>query len=85
MDNTSFYGKGMIVDTSQKSNVITQFIGNPLTEIKRFYVQKGKLIPNSKSNIAGVTGNSIAIAYYNAEKLLSRIRIHSRCMEAWLP
>jgi cellulose 1,4-beta-cellobiosidase len=68
MGNTSFYGKGMIVDTSQKFTVVTQFIGNPLTQIKRFYVQNGKLIPNSQSNIAGVTGNSITTAYCLAEK-----------------
>jgi cellulose 1,4-beta-cellobiosidase len=42
MGDTSFYGKGMTVDTSKVFTVVTQFIGNPLTEIKRFYVQGGK-------------------------------------------
>jgi hypothetical protein len=59
MGDTSFYGKGLTVDTSKVFTVVTQFIGNPLSEIKRFYVQGGKLIPNSQSKIANVTGNSI--------------------------
>jgi len=66
--DTSFYGKGLTVDTSQKFTVVTQFIGSPLTEIKRFYVQNGKLIPNSQSTIANVTGNSITPAFCDAQK-----------------
>jgi cellulose 1,4-beta-cellobiosidase len=64
----TFYGKGETVDTSSVFTVVTQFIGNPLTEIRRFYVQKGKLIPNSQSTIANVTGNSITTAYCDAQK-----------------
>lgn len=64
----TFYGKGLTVDTSSKFTVVTQFIGSPLTEIKRFYVQNGKLIPNSQSTISGVTGNSITTAYCDAQK-----------------
>lgn len=37
--DTSFYGAGLTVDTSKVFTVVTQFIGDPLTEIKRFYVQ----------------------------------------------
>ena len=36
MGDTSFYGPGMKVDTSKKFTVVTQFIGDPLTESKRF-------------------------------------------------
>lgn len=68
MGNTSFYGPGMIVNTNSVFTVVTQFIGNPLTEIKRFYVQNGKVIPNSQSTISGVTGNSITSAFCDAQK-----------------
>lgn len=70
----TFYGKGMTVDTSQKFTVVTQFITNTgtssgtLSEIKRFYIQNGKVIPNSQSTVKGVTGNSITQAYCDAQK-----------------
>ena len=69
MGNTSFYGAGKTVDTSKVFTVVTQFIGNPLTEIRRFYVQNGKLIPNSQSTISGVTGNSLTTSFCEAEKV----------------
>lgn len=68
MGDTGFYGKGKTVDTSKKMTVVTQFIGSPLKEIKRFYVQDGKVIPNSESKIPGVTGNSITPAFCDAQK-----------------
>lgn len=68
MGDTTFYGKGLTVDTSKVFTVVTQFIGSPLTEIKRFYVQGGKVIPNSESKIAGVTGNSVTPAFCDAAK-----------------
>jgi cellulose 1,4-beta-cellobiosidase len=68
MGDTSFYGKGKTVDTSKKFTVVTQFIGSPLREIKRFYVQNGKVIPNSQSKISGVTGNSITTQFCDAQK-----------------
>jgi len=68
MGDTSFYGPGLTVDTSKKFTVVTQFIGDPLTEIKRFYVQNGKLIPNSQSLIPNVTGNSITTEFCDAQK-----------------
>lgn len=43
MGNTSFYGPSMIVDTSSTFSVVTQFIGSPLTEIRRKYIQNGKM------------------------------------------
>lgn len=68
MGDTSFYGSGMTVDTSSVFTVVTQFIGSPLTEIKRFYVQNGQVIPNSQSTIDGVTGNSITSDFCDAQK-----------------
>ncbi|OCL03474.1 glycoside hydrolase family 7 protein [Glonium stellatum] len=74
MGNTTFYGPGKTVNTNSKFTVVTQFITNTgtssgtLSEIRRFYVQNGKLIPNSMSKISGVTGNSITSAYCDAQK-----------------
>jgi cellulose 1,4-beta-cellobiosidase len=102
MGDTSFYGPGLTVDTSKVFTVVTQFIGDPLTEIKRYYVQSGKyveslslsfhyhwqapffartrsrytrltscssrVIPNSQSTIANVTGNSITTEFCDAQK-----------------
>jgi len=68
MGNTTFYGPGLTVDTKQKITVVTQFVGSPITSIKRFYVQNGKVIPNSNSNIAGVTGNSLSDSFCSAQK-----------------
>lgn len=68
MGNTNFYGPGMTVDTTKKFTVVTQFIGDPLTEIKRFYVQNNKLIPNSQATIANVTGNSITQEFCDTQK-----------------
>ncbi|KAI0538305.1 cellulose 1,4-beta-cellobiosidase [Xylaria digitata] len=66
----SFYGKGLTIDTTKKITVVTQFIqsGGALSEIKRFYVQNGKVIPNSQSTISGVSGNSITSNYCSAQK-----------------
>lgn len=69
--NTTFYGKGLTVDTSSVFTVVTQFIetSGELSEIRRYYVQNGKLIPNSYSTKSGVTGyNSITDAYCDAQK-----------------
>ncbi|KAI0051593.1 carbohydrate-binding module family 1 protein [Auriscalpium vulgare] len=66
MGDTTFLGKGQTVDTSQKITVVTQFItstntsSGSLSEIRRIYVQNGKVIQNSNVNIAGVDAvNSI--------------------------
>jgi cellulose 1,4-beta-cellobiosidase len=71
--NTTFYGPGSSfdLDTTKKLTVVTQFItdsSGALSEIKRFYVQNGVVIPNSESNIAGVSGNSITEDYCSAQK-----------------
>lgn len=39
-----------------------------MTEIKRFYVQGGTVIPNSESTVEGVTGNSITDDFCSAQK-----------------
>ena len=56
-----FYGKGLTVDTTKKFTVVTQFIttdgtaAGDLAEIRRFYVQGGKVIGNPYTNEAGIT------------------------------
>jgi cellulose 1,4-beta-cellobiosidase len=72
--NQSFYGPSKIVDTTSPFTVVTQFITNDgtssgtLSEIKRLYVQNGKVISQSSSTISGVTGNSITESYCAAQK-----------------
>ncbi|KAK8044309.1 hypothetical protein PG993_004333 [Apiospora rasikravindrae] len=71
--NKTFYGpgSGFAIDTTKPVTVVTQFIkgsDGKLSEIKRFYQQGGKTIPNSESTIAGVKGNSITADYCSAQK-----------------
>lgn len=74
MGNESFFGPGKIVDTKSKMTVVTQFITNDgtdsgtLKEIKRLYVQNGKVIANSASDVSGVSGNSITTDFCTAQK-----------------
>jgi cellulose 1,4-beta-cellobiosidase len=76
MGDTTFYGNKMTVDTSQKFTVVTQFLtstgtaSGTLSEIRRIYVQNGKVIQNSFVNIPGIpsTDNSITTAFCNAQK-----------------
>lgn len=75
MGDKTFYGKGMTVDTSQKFTIVTQFISDDgtadgnLAEIRRFYVQNGKVIPNSMSSITGIdTTNSISDNFCTQQK-----------------
>ncbi|OCL10685.1 carbohydrate-binding module family 1 protein [Glonium stellatum] len=75
MGNTAFYGKGMVVDTSSKFTVVTQFItsdgtsSGSLNEIRRIYVQNGKVIQNSAVNIAGIDPvSSITDSFCNQQK-----------------
>ncbi|KAG8715403.1 Exoglucanase 1 [Ceratobasidium sp. 423] len=70
-----FYGKGYTVNTSQKMTVVTQFITadgtatGALKEIRRLYVQNGKVIQNSKTNISGMSAyDSITEAFCTAQK-----------------
>ncbi|KAH8697947.1 Exoglucanase 1 [Talaromyces proteolyticus] len=72
MGNKTFYGSGsgFVVDTSKVFTVVTQFIenGGSLSSIKRFYVQGGKVISQSESDVSGVTGNEITQAFCDAQK-----------------
>lgn len=70
MGTKDFYGPGMTLDTTKKMTVVTQFIGSgsSLSEIKRFYVQDGKVFKNTDSSIAGVEGNSITDKFCDQQK-----------------
>ncbi|PPR02243.1 hypothetical protein CVT24_011492 [Panaeolus cyanescens] len=76
MGDTSFYGPGKTVNTNSKFTVVTQFIsdngsstGN-LKEIRRLYVQNGKVIQNSKVNVPGMSSSldSITSGYCSSAK-----------------
>jgi cellulose 1,4-beta-cellobiosidase len=60
MGDQTFLGVGKTVDTSKKFTVVTQFITadntstGALTEIRRIYVQGGKIIQNSVTNVSGL-------------------------------
>ena len=72
--NKEFYGPGKTVNTNSVFTVVTQFLTNTgtdsgtLSEIKRFYVQNGVVIPNSQSTIAGNPGNSLTDSFCKAQK-----------------
>lgn len=62
----------MTVDTTKKFTVVTQFIkgsSGELSEIKRFYVQNGKVIANSESTIDGNPGNSLTPDFCEKQKV----------------
>ncbi|KAK7511924.1 cellobiohydrolase I [Phyllosticta citriasiana] len=60
LGNDSYYGERKIVDTNTKFTVVTQFVTvdgtpkTPLKEVRRKYLQHGKEIANSKTNIHGL-------------------------------
>ncbi|KAJ6584925.1 cellulase [Mycena capillaripes] len=72
----NFLGPGLTVDTRSPFTVVTQFITNDntttgtLTEIRRLYVQNGKVIQNSFTNMPGINPavNSITDGFCNAQK-----------------
>lgn len=71
--NKTFYGpgSGFNVDTTKKVTVVTQFLtgtNGKLSEIKRLYVQNGKVIANAASTISGVSGSSITADYCTKQK-----------------
>lgn len=54
--NPGYYGPGLKVNTKKVFTVVTQFPTFPngtLKEIRRLYVQNGKVIPNAGVNITG--------------------------------
>ena len=75
MGDKTFYGPGMTVDTTRKFTVVTQFISDSgsasgnLQEIRRIYVQDGKVIQNSKVNVPGMDAyDSITADFCDAQK-----------------
>ncbi|RDX54300.1 cellobiohydrolaseI [Lentinus brumalis] len=75
MGDQTFLGPGKTVDTSSKFTVVTQFVTadntttGDLSEIRRLYVQNGKVIANSKTQIAGMDAfDSITDDFCNAQK-----------------
>jgi len=75
---TDFYGKGRTVDTSKPMTVVTQFhgSGSDLKEIKRFYVQNGKTIPNPEPKVSGLTGNSITQDWCDKENAVNKEEVY---------
>jgi len=67
-----FFGMGKTVDTTKPFTVVTQFYtsnSEDLAEIRRLYVQDGKIIQNTATNITGMEGfTSVSDAYCNAQK-----------------
>jgi cellulose 1,4-beta-cellobiosidase len=73
MGDQDFLGPGKTVDTNKKFTVVTQFIssGGSLSEIRRLYVQNGKVIENSYSTFDGLTDyNSVSDEFCDAQKSL---------------
>ncbi|KIM25002.1 carbohydrate-binding module family 1 protein [Serendipita vermifera MAFF 305830] len=75
MGDKNFYGPGKVVDTAKKMTVVTQFItadgtdNGTLKEIRRVYVQDGKVIANSKVNMPGMQAwDSVSDAYCAEQK-----------------
>ncbi|KAI0800563.1 cellobiohydrolaseI [Fomes fomentarius] len=75
MGDQTFLGPGKTVDTRQKFTVVTQFLTNnnqtsgQLSEIRRLYVQNGRVIANSKTNIPGMAQfDSITDEFCQAQK-----------------
>jgi cellulose 1,4-beta-cellobiosidase len=75
LGDTSFLGLGKTVNTSALITVITQFVtsdnttSGALREIRRIYVQNGKVIQNSKTHIPGTSEfDSITDKFCSAQK-----------------
>ncbi|KAF8175899.1 cellobiohydrolaseI [Mycena galopus ATCC 62051] len=76
MGDQTFLGPGLTVDTTQPFTVVTQFVTadntttGTLSEIRRIYVQNGKVIQNSNTDLAGISPavNSISDTFCNQQK-----------------
>jgi len=73
----NFLGQGKTVDTTKPFTVVTQFITangqatGPLSEIRRLYVQNGKVIMNSAANFTGFKPyTSVSDQFCNDQKTL---------------
>ncbi len=100
MGDKTFYGPGLTVNTNSKFTVVTQFItsdnttSGDLVEIRRIYVQNGKVIQNSAADFSGISAyNSITDNFCNAQKTFfgdtnsfeqrGRTRSHGWCFRSW--
>jgi cellulose 1,4-beta-cellobiosidase len=77
MGNKKFFGANQVVDTTKLFTVVTQFItadgtdGGELSEIRRIYVQNGKVIPNSAADFPNMKPyTSVSDAFCNDQKTL---------------
>jgi cellulose 1,4-beta-cellobiosidase len=75
MGDKGFLGTGKTVDTSKPMTVVTQFIttdgtdNGDVSEIRRIYVQAGKVIQNSKTVMPGMDGyDSVSNAFCKSQK-----------------
>jgi len=77
LGDTGFYGRGsdFKVDSSKPVTIVTQFLTHDgtdtgdLSEVRRFYVQDGKVVPNSEATILGAgAGNSITDDFCSKQK-----------------
>ncbi|EKM59090.1 glycoside hydrolase family 7 protein [Phanerochaete carnosa HHB-10118-sp] len=75
LGDKTFLGNGLTVDTSKPFTVVTQFVTSDntttgtLSEIRRVYVQGGKVIQNSVVNIPGIDAvNSITDEFCTEQK-----------------
>jgi len=76
MGDKSYFGRhdDFKVDSTLPLTVVTQFITHDgtdtgdLVDIRRFYIQDGKIIDNSNSSVAGVSGNSVTDSFCSAQK-----------------
>jgi len=75
MGDKNFYGPGKVLDTTKKMTVVTQFLtdtgtdSGKIVEMKRFYVQDGKVYANSWSNVPGLaTYNSVSDKFCSESK-----------------
>jgi len=73
LGNTTFFGKGGVIDTLQKVTVVTQFItedgtdSGDLKEIRRHYVQNGKKIGTPELTVGSNQFDSISTEFCEAE------------------
>jgi len=76
MGQKGFFGRhgSFDVDSTLPVTVVTQFItsdgtdAGDLIDIRRFYIQDGKVISNSNSSVAGVSGSSVTDGFCSAQK-----------------
>ncbi|KAH7344113.1 concanavalin A-like lectin/glucanase domain-containing protein [Rhizoctonia solani] len=75
LGDRTYYSKGLIIDTTKKITVVTQFItsdnttASALTEIRRLYIQNGNIIQNAKSSYPELAPyDSITEKFCSAQK-----------------